>query len=182
MKKSAEDLAVDVLGQEAKERKRRERWISTLTAATMGSLSNLAMRSTSWKNLPIDAAMAGIAGLTAASLPYALYKDPVKDADDPRWWRPDYSPTEHGLALGVGAGAGSVAGSALLRALQSKGIFAATRQKPFKGLAGSVATLALPSIAGYFGARQLMRMRDARRDAAAQSDLDVQIPNSPAAI
>lgn len=176
MKKSAEDLATDVLGQEAKERKRRERWISTLTGSALGTAAGLATKNMPLRQLPVEAVMAGLAGLAFAELPRALYKDPGVDANDPRWWRKDYSPVEHGLALGIGGGAGALGGNLLLKALQSKGMLVPDAHRPFKGLAGTVATLALPSIAGYLGARQLMRMRDARRDANAQ------IPNSPTSI
>lgn len=176
MRKSAEDLAMDVLGREAKERKRKERWISTLMGSALGTAAGLATRTIPFRQIPVDALMAGLAGATFAELPRILYKNPVEDAIDPRWWRKDYSPVEHGLALGVGGGIGSLGGSLLLKVLQSKGMLVPDKQLPFKGLAGTVATLAIPSIAGYLGARQLMRMRDARRDA------DAQIPNGSTAI
>jgi hypothetical protein len=176
MKKSAEDLAIDVLGQEAKERKRRERWISTLTGSALGTAASLATKNMPLRQLPAEAITAGLAGLMFAELPRILYKDPVKDADDPRWWRKDYSPVEQGLALGAGGGVGALGGNLLLKALRSKGMLVPDVHLPFKGFTGTVATLALPSIAGYLGARQLMRMRDARRDANAQ------IPNSPATV
>jgi hypothetical protein len=182
MKKSAEELATDVLGQEAKDRKRKERWIATLLASGIGTAASLATKNTSLKHIPVDALSAGISGLTFAELPRVLYKNPVEDANDPRWWRKDYSPMEHGLALGTGAGVGALGGQLLLKGLQSKGWLVPNSIKPFKGLAGTVATLAIPSIAGYMGARQLMRARDARRDAAAQPDLDAQIPDSPATV
>lgn len=176
MRKSAEDLAMDVLGREAKERKRKERWISTLTGSALGTAASLATKNMPLRQLPAEAIAAGLAGLVFSELPRILYKDPVKDADDPRWWRKDYSPVEQGLALGVGGGIGALSGNILLKALRSKGMLVPDVHRPFKGFTGTVATLALPSLAGYLGARQLMRARDARRDA------DAQILNSPTAI
>lgn len=176
MKKSAEDLATDVLGQEAKERKRRERWIGALTSGAIGTAAGLAAKNYAMRDLPSQIIGAGLTGLLTAQLPNKIWEKPIDDASDSRWWRRDYSPTEHGLALGVGSGVGAVGGHAIWRALRSKGMLIPDPKKPFKGMWGTVATLGLPSVAGYLGARQLMRMRDARRDANAQ------IPNSPTSI
>ena len=167
MYKTAVEIADQVLGPEAVERKRKERWISILTSGALGTAAGLALKNTSLRNLPSEIIGAGIGGFAGAELPRFLWKSPEEDANDPRWWRKDYSPVEHGLALGAGAGIGSAGGHLALKGLQSKGMLIPTLAKPFKGITGTIATMAIPSLAGYFGARQLMRMRDARRDAAA---------------
>lgn len=173
MRKSAEDLAMDVLGREAKEKKRRERWISTLTSGALGTVAGLVAKNYAKSDIPSQLIGSGLTGLLTAQLPNKIWENPIDDADDPRWWRRDYSPVEHGLALGAGSGVGAAGGHALWRALQSKGMLIPDTKKPLKGILGTIAVLGLPSVAGYLGARKLMYMRDARRDA------DAQIPNSP---
>lgn len=165
MHKTAEEIADDVLGAEAVARKRKERWISLLTSGALGTAAGLATKNIGVRHLPSEFLGEGLGVLIGAELPRLLWRDPVKDANDPRWWRKDYSPVEHGLALGAGAGAGAIGGQLALKALRSKGLLVPDHIRPFKGLAGTVATLVAPTIAGYMGARQLMRMRDTRRDA-----------------
>jgi hypothetical protein len=165
MKKTAAEMVEDILGQQAMDRKRKERWIAALTSGAIGTAAGLATKNVKWTGLPGEVVGAGMGGLLAAELPRAIWKEPIENADHPRWWRQDYSPTEHGLALGVGSGIGGVGGHLLLKALRSKGMLVPDAARPFKGLGGTIATMAIPSIAGLLGARKLMEMRDAKRDA-----------------
>jgi hypothetical protein len=182
MKKTANELAGDVLGEEAASRKRKERWISSLTSGALGTATAIALRNKNLGDIPSGVFDTTINGLIGAELPRLIWRDPKENANDPRWWRKDYSPVEHGVALGTGSGLGLLAGTSVLNQLKSRGMLIPDKQRPFKGTLGTLATLVTPTVAGYLGARQLMRARDARRDAAAQPDLDAQIPDSPATI
>jgi hypothetical protein len=165
MHKTAVEIADQVLGAEAVARKRKERWISALTSGIIGTAAGLRAGTIgTLAELLSEPVGIGLGGLMSAELPGKLWKDPVQNADDPRWWRKDYSPVEHGLALGLGSGIGSAVGHGALAAMSNRNVFG--RSVP-ANLLGTIATLSIPSALGYAGARQLMRMRDARRDAEA---------------
>jgi hypothetical protein len=173
VRKTAAEIADQVLedpGQRAVRNKTRERWLSTAVSGGLGTGAGLLRKRLKPGDFPSELiGMIGIPGLVAANLPNRIWKDPVENADDPRWWRDDFSPVEHGLALGAGGGIGGMAGGEVVSALQRKGkLLDLGASAPFKSkfnqALGKGTILGIPAIAGLLAARELMRKRDARRD------------------
>jgi len=165
MRKTADEIADEVLGQEAVARKTKERWISALVGGAIGAAGGLASRNLKPSGLPFEAVSTGLMGLLTANAPNAIWKNPEENASDPRWWRKDYSPMEHGVALGVGSGLGVTGGHFLMKALKNRGIVSPAFLESLKGAPVSIGVMLAPAMAGFLAARKLMQMRDERRDA-----------------
>lgn len=165
MKKTAVEMVEDILGQQAMDRKRKERWIAALTSGALGTAAGVATKNIRPMGIPMEALSTGLTGLITADLPQAIWKKPVENANHPRWWREDYSPVEHGLALGAGGGLGVAGGNLLLRSLRSRGMLLPESMGKMRNVLGLSAVLGVPAIAGFNVAKKLLEMRDARRDA-----------------
>jgi len=161
MRKTADEMATDILGQQAVDRKQKERWIATLTGGAIGTAAGLATRNLRARNIPSEILNTGLSGLLWANAPSVIWKNPKENASAPRWWKKDYSPAEHGLALGAGSGLGVAGGHLLMRSLKDRKIVTPELLKSFKGAPIAIGVMAIPAVAGYLAARKLMRMRDA---------------------
>ena len=165
MRKTADEIADEVLGQEAVARKTKEKWISSLVGSAVGTAGGLASRNLGVSSLPSEAIMAGLMGLVFAKAPNAIWKNPVENANKPRWWKEDNSPMEQGLVRGVSTGLGTTGGHFLMKALKNKGLLTPEFLKSPKGDLATIGLLTVPSVAGYLLSDKLMEMRDERRDA-----------------